>query len=242
MPSKIPPNFSRELMPLPPGYAIEDRPEKMQLPPDAPPSEVALALHLHLKKTARSLSVLDYGCGQGRDVRYYREHFGRADGHDPHSEKYRREPRWTYDVVVLRSVLNTIIKPSDRIAALRSAADCCSPGGRVIVFAPNPKGLADNTSHSTGTFFLHQDGYFSLTERRGKRLVGCFQAGLERKEMNAMLGEVGLVPVKGFDLPWKESMARSKVVCPKHRAQHAARHEGYLRENFVWVEGRKKPA
>lgn len=65
------------------------------------------------------LTVLDYGCGRGDDVRALKERGIEARGWDPHfSPDGDRSPA---DVVNLGFVLNVIEEPKERVEALRSA-------------------------------------------------------------------------------------------------------------------------
>ena len=55
-------------------------------------------------------TVLDYGCGYGQDLKYYKEAGLKAYGYDPHEEFGFPMPKRKekYDVVVLNYVLNVI--------------------------------------------------------------------------------------------------------------------------------------
>ena len=76
------------------------------------------------------VSVFDYGCGHGDDIRYLREHDVSASGWDPH---YRPEdPVAAADVVNLGYVLNVIENPAERTDVLRKAL---SLARRVLVAA-----------------------------------------------------------------------------------------------------------
>lgn len=85
-------------------------------------------------------SVLDYGCGWGKDVEFYRANALVADGYDP-------EPRfgWTtlpsqqYDLVCVVFVINVLPSVPHRLAAVRSAASFSRPGGYVLIAARSPR-------------------------------------------------------------------------------------------------------
>ena len=67
----------------------------------------------------RGVSVLDYGCGRGADLRYLQSRRIKAEGWDPH---FRPEGRVApADVVNLSYVLNVIEDPSERAQALTRA-------------------------------------------------------------------------------------------------------------------------
>ncbi len=68
----------------------------------------------------KGMSVLDYGCGHGADVRYLQSKKIRARGWDPHYAPDKRGLQ-SADVVHLGYVLNVIEKPDERAQALHSA-------------------------------------------------------------------------------------------------------------------------
>ena len=103
-----------------------------------------------------SLSVFDYGCGKGDDVRHLRTLGYDVDGWDPmHRPGAERRPA---DVVNLGYVINVIERPSERAETLRSAwaltegllivSARMSWDGRDLVGRPMGDGLITRT----GTF------------------------------------------------------------------------------------------
>jgi DNA phosphorothioation-associated putative methyltransferase len=82
-----------------------------------PSRPVALALDHEL--IAPGVTVFDYGCGRGDDIRYLRAQGVSAEGWDPH---YSPESKLrAADVVNLGYVLNVIENPLERDAVLRGA-------------------------------------------------------------------------------------------------------------------------
>lgn len=81
-------------------------------------------------------TYLDYGCGYGYDVEWWKARGYDASGYDPH---YRPEPPQPADVVTLCHVLNVIENPEARSQTLRKAWDltrkrsivCCKNGSRI---------------------------------------------------------------------------------------------------------------
>ena len=80
------------------------------------PFQLALSEGLVMKH----MTVLDYGCGRGDDVRRLQNRGYLVCGYDPHF--FPGAPREPSDVVALNYVLNVIEKPQDRVAVLREAA------------------------------------------------------------------------------------------------------------------------
>ena len=105
-----------------PNPKAEDRPvsilrHKTAIRRFHPSRPVALALDHQL--IAPGISVFDYGCGRGDDIRYLCLQGIAADGWDPHySPGTELQPA---DVVNLGYVLNVIESPSERDAVLRKA-------------------------------------------------------------------------------------------------------------------------
>ncbi|MCB9668107.1 MAG: class I SAM-dependent methyltransferase [Alphaproteobacteria bacterium] len=107
-------------------------------------------------------SVLDLGCGQGRDALMFARAGHRVVGVDVSSvgveqmlatarsehldvhgvvcdiRTYR--PETTFDIVVLDRVLH-MLDPEDRLPVLATAMQAVTPGGRLLV-AEGPKGMA----------------------------------------------------------------------------------------------------
>jgi DNA phosphorothioation-associated putative methyltransferase len=112
------------------------------------------------------MTVLDYGCGRGDDVRALRESGVSAAGWDPHFAP--NEPVETADVVNLGFVLNVIEDQSDRTTTLRRAFALAGHVLSVAVMLPGDgregrgSAYADGVLTHKGTF----QRYFSPTELR----------------------------------------------------------------------------
>jgi len=82
-----------------------------------PSRPIALALEHQL--IGSDVTVFDYGCGRGDDVRYLRECGISASGWDPHF--YPGNPLQQAEVVNLGYVLNVIENPIERALVLAQA-------------------------------------------------------------------------------------------------------------------------
>jgi DNA phosphorothioation-associated putative methyltransferase len=130
---------------------------------------LALARH-GLLTTDRS--VLDYGCGQGDDVRALKVGGIRGVGWDPH---YATDaPLDPSDIVNLGFVLNVIEEPGERADALRRAYELSR---QCLAVAAMVVGKADTTALQP-----YQDGF--VTRR------GTFQKYYRQEELGAFIEEV----------------------------------------------------
>jgi len=101
----------------------------------------------------RSMTLLDYGCGNGHFVRYAREHGVQAEGYDPYSEEFGNtsvlESR--YDFVTAEDVLEHVEDPSALVDDLKGYA---LPGGCVAIGTPNADAIDLEDPFDLG--YLHQ--------------------------------------------------------------------------------------
>ena len=84
-------------------------------------------------------TLLDFGCGFGRDVAYYRSHGIDAVGFDPGARfkdvAHRVDTLGQYDVVTCTYVLNTLELNGNRNVVLEQAASAVKPGGSLYICA-----------------------------------------------------------------------------------------------------------
>jgi SAM-dependent methyltransferase len=132
----------------------------------------------------RPARLLDFGCGQGRDLEYYRSLGISAEGYDPHWQP-RELNAWAgaFDLVVCTYVLNTL-PPEPRAAALADIRRVLAPGGRVII---SVRDAAEVERERRPTWVRQLDGW--RTHR------GTFQKGFERDEL------IELLRIEGFIEP-----------------------------------------
>jgi hypothetical protein len=134
-------------------------------------------------------SVLDYGCGRGADVHFYRRIGLIADGYDPHpSFGWHAQPHGAYDLVTIIFVLNVLPNPWERFIVLRNASRHLADGGCMLVACRSPRAIERIASRRRWP--RHNDGYWS-SERKG-----TFQRGISTQELVLMAGRIGLVSVQ----------------------------------------------
>jgi len=157
-------------------------------------SPVARHVVSDLVPQLRSTSILDYGCGHGQDVRFYRRHGLTADGFDPHPPfGWNSQPKKAYDLVTLVFVLNVIADPVSRFRALADAASYLGPQGVLVVAARSPAEI-DGRANS-GHWPPHNDGYWSDKKR------GMFQKGISLAEMDQLAERMDLQRMRDIELP-----------------------------------------
>lgn len=146
------------------------------------------------RSAARSLSlqgtrsVLDYGCGRGADVDFYRQAGFLADGYDPHPPfGWHSRPEGVYDLVTVVFVLNVLPDPWQRLQVIRDAARHLADGGRMLVICRSPEAIEGNAGR--GQWPPHNDGYWSSTSK------GTFQRGISIEELLVLACRVDLTPL-----------------------------------------------
>lgn len=153
------------------------------------PSSIARRVVSPLVRARNAQSILDYGCGRGADVLFYRELGLRTEGYDPHGLfGFSALPLGTYDVVTLVFVLNVIADRDERFNALQSASRFMKGNGRLVVAT---RSYADIESQARSRrWHQHADGYWSSTSRR------TFQRGFTADELADLGSHAGLIPAE----------------------------------------------
>lgn len=130
-------------------------------------------------------SILDYGCGWGKDVEFYRSQGFDADGYDPESKfGFNELPERSYDIVCLVFVINVLPNVEDRLDAVSAAAKCVRPGGSLLIAARSPRAVESEARK--GAWDRVGDGYVSSGAK------GTFQKGISEAEIAWLLGASGL--------------------------------------------------
>lgn len=153
-------------------------------------------------------TVLDYGCGQGDDVRALVAGGFAASGWDPHFAP--DAPREPADIVNLGFVLNVIEEPAERVEALRSAFALARQCLSVAVMLA---GKSDTTGLQP-----YRDGF--LTRR------GTFQRYFRQEEIKAFveeaLGEEAVAAGPGIFLVFRDKLLEQRFLLERQRRQPAA--------------------
>jgi hypothetical protein len=129
--------------------------------------------------------VLDYGCGRGADVNYFRSLGIDAGGYDPHGPfGFAESPTALFMVVTLIFVLNVLPTAEDRREAMRAAAAHLAPEGVLIVATRSTAAIRREAARNGWRAW--GDGFVS-DERRG-----TFQHGMNAEEIVGLGQMLGL--------------------------------------------------
>jgi SAM-dependent methyltransferase len=131
--------------------------------------------------------ILDYGCGRGRDVDYYRTNGYDADGYDPYAPfGFSTLPTGLFDLITVIFVVNVLPNCWERLQVVKKAADYLRPGGYMLLVARSRETIESEAR--TKGWKTHNDGYWS---HEGK---GTFQKGINSIEMISLIKRAGLNP------------------------------------------------
>jgi hypothetical protein len=129
--------------------------------------------------------VLDYGCGRGADVNYFRSLGIDAGGYDPHARfGFDELPTGLFVVVMLTFVLNVLPTMEARLEVMRGAAARLVPDGVLIVATRSTAAIQREAARNGWRTW--GDGFVSH-ERRG-----TFQHGMDAKEIVGLGEMLGL--------------------------------------------------
>jgi SAM-dependent methyltransferase/exonuclease III len=132
-------------------------------------------------------SILDYGCGRGADVTFYRSCGFDSVGYDPYGGfGFSVAPQRLFDVVTLVFVLNVLPDPWERAKVLMEAMRHVRPGGMMFVATRTRAEIERQALQNT--WRVHNDGYWSHEGRR------TFQRGFDAEEILRLARQAGLVP------------------------------------------------
>lgn len=127
------------------------------------------------KFTYPVLSVLDWGCGKGQDVEYFKDHFETVEGYDPY---YQPElPTQQFDIVTCSYVLNVIESKDERLKTLRDMLSFLKKKGILLLTVRSTKEV--NRHAKRGQWKELNDGW--LTYHR------TFQKGFNSPELLSYL-------------------------------------------------------
>jgi DNA phosphorothioation-associated putative methyltransferase len=131
-----------------------------------------------LSKDMLGGSMLDFGCGKGKDVQTLKEMGYMIEGYDPYYQPSR--PTGSFDTIIMNYVLNVISTPNSRSLVMRSAFELLDKGGILYIATRNKK---DITSCS-GKWDEHNDGY--ITKKN------TFQVGLDYEDLAMYFVQSGI--------------------------------------------------
>lgn len=161
---------------------------------------LADAIVRYLSDNEMNHKVLDFGCGNGMDVEYFRAKMIDAQGYDPFYPDYCKESVLDakYDIVMLRRVLNTI---PDCIARERVLEQIRAISPKLLfVQVPGP---AEERRWKRMRGQVHNDGFAILSDPKADPWslswpLWSFQRSFTREQLDALLERHGFVPVPGL--------------------------------------------
>jgi SAM-dependent methyltransferase len=165
--------------------------------------------------------ALDFGCGRGADVAFYRSRGLEASGYDPYPPfGWSEPPVGQFDLVTVIFVLNVLPDPWQRLCALKDASRYLAPHGVMLVATRSPDEIRNRAA--LGHWPPHNDGFWSAEDR------GTFQKGVSASEIRRLAARLGLaVHDLGDRLSFDDSsehclLARSTSNNPAQAAAAAA--------------------
>jgi DNA phosphorothioation-associated putative methyltransferase len=136
-------------------------------------SRIAKHVVHKLKQVYKFNTVLDYGCGRGKDCSYYNNQELTAVGYDPYY--FPTKPSQTFDLVTVTYVLNVLEDHYKRLLALKNAISYLNSNGILIVSVRSEKII--NTLAKSRKWAVYNDGYITSKEK------GTFQKGFSSQEI-----------------------------------------------------------
>lgn len=178
---------------LPLDYRKDLQPGRTAIPRRSP-SPIARGLNQSgflLRENIKT--ILDFGCGIGKDVEYYKTIGISAVGYDQHEPYgFVREPSGVFDLVTCLFVLNVISAPADRMRVCEQLLGYTKVGG-IILVATRSVGAIAREATMKGWDQMN-DGFLSSPSK------GTFQKGIDADEIFSLfpIGRVNRLngPVK----------------------------------------------
>lgn len=134
----------------------------------------------------RNATVLDWGCGRGADVKFFRHQGLISSGYDP---VYARGDmtEWCYDYITCSYVLN-VLKPEDRGPCLDRLVGYSIPGQTVVFITV--RGERELKKQVKESWYRAADGWITAK--------GTFQHGFYAHELQELLEAHGLEVIKSL--------------------------------------------
>lgn len=185
---------------------LEFHPHKTAMSRGENPSKIGNVLQSSgLLERLKIKSILDYGCGRGADVKFYRSLGFNADGFDPHiAFGWETLPSNIYDLVTVVFVLNVLPNPLERLNVVKLALQKVRKGGWLLIAARSPKEIQREATNKN--WASYNDGFLSHAGR------GTFQKGISNEEIHLYLKRAGATP-ESESLPFGNNC--SAVLCQK---------------------------
>jgi exonuclease III len=157
------------------------------------PSAVARAIAASELVNGKRPKIFDFGCGRGKDLRFYQGLGFEADGWDPYEPfGLSKRPTGQYDIVTCTFVLNVLPNPYERVRTLLDSLSFTRRGGFLVIATRSPEAIESEATRKG--WKKHNDGYWSDQKK------GQFQKGISLDEIKLYLKHIGL-EISSFRLP-----------------------------------------
>jgi SAM-dependent methyltransferase len=126
------------------------------------------------------IRILDYGCGKGKDLYYYRESGFYAEGYDPYEDfGFNQKPTGLFDLICITFVLNVLPNVWERLLVIQQASEYLEDNGLMIITVRSESEIQKEAK--SNCWEVHNDGYWSSKDKK------TFQKGLTYKELECLI-------------------------------------------------------
>ena len=140
-------------------------------------------------------SILDFGCGHGKDCQAYTDAGMSVEGYDKFYKPAFPDIKSNFDIVALTYVLNVIPDKLERLLVLELAFFYVKPGGYLVVTTRTDHDIGRQAQKNNWDSF--EDGYCSSMNRK------TFQKGFKYDELKELL--ISSLPIADIELMVNES-------------------------------------
>jgi SAM-dependent methyltransferase/exonuclease III len=182
-------------------------PYKTTIPRKHPSKIARVLINESILKKLAVKRILDYGCGYGQDVYYYRQYGYKAEGYDTHIDfGWSRIPHDKFDLVTLVFVANVLPNPQIRLTVINECKKFLRNNGYLLIVSRSPMTIQREVENKK--WQKYNDGYIS---HPGKM---TFQKGITEDEMmsyvNRLNFDIVQIPIKfGNDVSFILARLRS---------------------------------
>lgn len=137
-------------------------------------------------------TILDYGCGFGCDVSYYKKRGFSVRGFDPYGPpEVSAKVTGQFDLVVCQFVLNVIEDSKERAQVCKRLFHHTKINGLIVVSTRSPKAIEEEAERKQ--WKQYKDGFISSAQRR------TFQRGISESEI---ISHFGNSPIEKLVMPF----------------------------------------